>query len=231
MEPHRRLFVIPIEAEPASKSADDAAARSRSTIRRQRTIRRPSQRTRPGERLRDLEGDVSNAAESRERDIAAATRARVADRIAERRRLLSGADWAVAQNPRGEGSRAGTVDEPIRGPISPPIVSSDAPRMPPVPESGDFQSNRDRLMRSRYARRVWISGPPLPEERATTAERSAYAERTTSPLPSLTPNFSPARRYTLEDQWTRDTDISTLFAEPDTTVSFFLPYITRETVR
>jgi hypothetical protein len=187
-----------------------------------------------------------------------ATRAR----IEERRRILSGADWAVAQVSGVDNGRRDFVDGPVRRPISPPVVSSDdTPRMPPVPESGDFQSRTRRTLGPGMARRG--SGPssrlvrPPPEyrpdslhrrverslpprnaiggravrrsstershsSRSSPAARVASSERATSirspPLPSLTPNFSPAHRYGLDDPWTRETD-PTIFGEAPAYVS------------
>jgi hypothetical protein len=180
--------------------------------------------------MRDVEGalvDVLSTQENHERDREIlATRAR----MAERRRLLSGAEIrALAQASRDNTAYIG--DYPpfpwILASDHPPVVTSDSPRMPPVPESGDFSSSRaNRGILPGHARRggrrpAWserrLGERPSPPSRVPSSDQVSGQS---PPLPSLTPDFSPARRYTLEDPWSRESETaSRMFAESTGTVS------------
>ena len=224
-----RLFVEPVEAKEAAKNADKTAARSRSAIRRQRAVRRPNHQLRPEERsirtpfegssipiLPDHVPDLTDIV-SPEEAVVEAIRARVAAgrRLHDTGRdlppvsLLSRSD--AHRIPRGSRDRPSSppqqrVDAP---PIPQATASSTTPPMPPVPESRDFQGSRRPILYSRRGRsRPWadyrrsshnhqMEPHPSLSRRETASDLATNGSGTQ--LPVLTPNFSPARRYTLEE--------------------------------
>lgn len=222
-----RLFITPVEPEEAVKTADKTAARSRSAIRRQRHVRRPGNQLRPDEHgirtpfegsstplLPDHVPDFADIVSPTEEAELEAIRARVAAsrRLRETVRGLPPAGLLSRSNafraPRG--SRDRPPSPPRRradGPPTPQAAASNIPPMPPVPESRDFQGSRRPILYARRDRnRSWTeyrrSGQnyllePLPtlSRRETSSD---LANGSSTHLPALTPNFSPARRYTLE---------------------------------
>jgi hypothetical protein len=215
-----RLFVAPVEPEEAAKNADKIAAHPRSSIRRQRAVRRPNHQLRPEERsirspfegsstplIPDHIPDFTDIVSPTEEAELEAIRARVA--AGRRLRDLS----------RGDAHRISRVsrDRPSSPPqqrADAPLVtqastSSTAPLMPPVPESRDFQGSRRPILYARRGRGVpWAdyrrnSHNYQMEPHSTLFRRETASDLATNgpgpQLPALTPNFSPARRYTLEE--------------------------------
>jgi hypothetical protein len=248
-----RLFVVPVEPTAISQTVDNAAARIRSPIRRQRTahIRQPGTGAETLIRHADASTDGDSNRQNAERDAATAGGR---ERISQRRRLLDGTEWTVTQVPAGR-TEFQILDGPVQTPRSPPIVSSDTSRMPPVPESGDFQTTgpSNSTQTARGGRPFIEQGNPRVRRRrpppstsylrslarpeniqqrrshgsthaSESALRAAWSDNNLSaapPLPSLTPNFAPARQYSLEDPRTRETD-PTMFGEATSSVS--LPF-------
>jgi hypothetical protein len=223
-----RLFVEPVEPVEAAKNADKTAARSRSAIRRLRDVRRPNYQLRPDERsirtpfegsstpiLPDHVPDFTDVVSPEEADIEA-----IRARITAGRRLrdpVRGLPPASLLSRSGahripRGSRDRLSSPPQQRADAPPIPqasgSSTTPPMPPVPESRDFQGSRRPILYSRRGRsRPWadyrrsthnyqIEPHPILSRRETASDLATNGSGTQ--LPALTPNFSPARRYTLE---------------------------------
>lgn len=219
-----RLFITPVEPEEAVKTTDKTAARSRSTIRRQRTVRQPNHQLRPEERgvripyegsstpiLPDHVPDFTDVLSPTEEDEYEAIRAQV---IAARRRhetvrglppasvLGRGDVYRVSRS-----SRDGPLS-PLRQRVEAPqapqaATSSSVPPMPPVPESRDFQGSRRPVAYARRGRnRSWAEyRRGILESHLTLSRRETstdLANGSGTQMPALTPNFSPARRYTLE---------------------------------
>jgi hypothetical protein len=111
------------------------------------------------------------------------------------------------------GSRDRPPSPPQQRADAPPVpqapASSTTPHLPPVPESRDFQGSRRPILYARRGRsRPWAdyrrsSHNYQMEPHPTLSRRETASDLATNgsgtQLPALTPNFSPARRYTLED--------------------------------
>ncbi len=111
------------------------------------------------------------------------------------------------------GSRDRPPSPPQHRADAPPAPHASAtrttPSMPPVPESRDFHGSRRPILYARRGRsRPWAdyrrsSRNYLMEPHPTLSRRETASDLATNgsgpQLPALTPNFSPARRYTLEE--------------------------------
>jgi hypothetical protein len=222
-----RLFVTPVELDEAAKITDKTAARSRSAIRRQRTIRRSNHQLRPEESgvrtpyegsstpiLPDHVPDFTDVVSPTEEAEIEAIRARVARRRLREtvRSLPPGSLLARGEYRVPRASRDRPPSPPRQradGPPTPQATSSsNFPPMPPVPESRDFQgSHRPIAYARRGGNRSWTdyrrsSQNYQLESHSTLSRRETstdLANGSGTQLPALTPNFSPARRYMLEE--------------------------------
>jgi len=220
------LFVAPVEPEEAAKNTDKTAARSRSAIRRQRAVRRLNHQLRPEELhirspfegsstpiIPDHVPDFTDIVSPTEEAELEAIRARVA--AGRRLRGLSSASL-LSHGDRHRLSR-GSRDRPSSPPQqradapSVPLLSasSTTPPMPPVPESRYLPSSRGPMLftsqgrdRARTNYR-WTRENNQMERHPTLSRRETSSDLAAigsgPQLPALTPNFSPARRYTLEE--------------------------------
>lgn len=221
-----RLFIEPLEPEEAEKNADKTAARSRSAIRRHRAVRRPNHQLRPEERsirtpfegsstpmLPDHVPDFTDIVSPGEADLEAirarvATGRRLRDTLPSAGLLIRSDAHRISRGLRDRPSSP-LQQRAEAPPIPQATASSITPPMPPVPESGDFQGSRRPVLYSRRGRsRPWVDyrrsshnyqvGPHLTLSRRETASDLATIGSSTQ-LPALTPNFSPAHGYTLEE--------------------------------
>lgn len=229
-----RLFFTPTEPEEAVKSADKNSARSRSAIRRHLTRRRPHNLPRadgrryapPYDRSAPpiLPDHVPGFAEIESFDEAEflGLRTTVTGERVETRRLRDIQRIRPPLEPSSLNSVVGTLNS-SRGSRnrlnSPPDLLSNGSRaspshatpMPPVPESGDFQSNQGfaghASRRFRAEQRRQRAESFRRDLNHTLARRETSTDLATNgsgaQLPALTPNFSPARRYALEESSNR----------------------------